>query len=275
MVAPRPPFAPQPPLAASRGPSRPRRSPPGVLQALWARARAHPFTHGLVGLATLGAGGALALSRFPRLDPSHERVLQPQPHRPVTESYLARWWAQRQAAQARAREAAIERNLERYRDTPLTRALAERIVDLATAVGLDPDLAFGLVHAESSFDPRARSPVGALGLTQLMPGTARWLDPSVGPSDLYDPDTNLRLGFRYLRQLVDKYGGDLRLALLAYNRGPGTVDRLLGRGADPDNGYVAKVFARLLSPREARDERMDTLTRPPAAPPAPASAQGR
>lgn len=262
MASGRPPFAPLPPP-----PHRARRpaSPSGVggppWRDLWHQLRRHPLRHGLVGLATLGAGGALALARLPRLDPSHERVLQPRPSRPLTDSYLARWWAQRQAAQARAREEAIERNLERYRDTQLTRALAERIVDLATAVGLDPDLAFGLVHAESSFDPRARSPVGALGLTQLMPRTARWLDPSVGVSDLYDPDTNLRLGFRYLRQLLDKYGGDLRLALLAYNRGPGTVDRLLGRGVDPDNGYVEKVLARLRSPREARDER-PTLAAP-------------
>jgi soluble lytic murein transglycosylase-like protein len=61
-------------------------------------------------------------------------------------------------------------------------------------------------------------------------------------SQLFQPETNLRVGFRYLRYLIDKYEGDTELALLAYNRGPGTVDRILDRGGDPDNGYATKVL---------------------------------
>jgi hypothetical protein len=59
--------------------------------------------------------------------------------------------------------------------------------------------------------------------------------------ELRDPQVNLSIGFRYLRELIDKYDGDERMALLAYNRGPGTVDRVLKRGGNPDNGYAGFV----------------------------------
>ena len=63
------------------------------------------------------------------------------------------------------------------------------------------------------------------------------------PIYLFDRALNLDLGFRYLRSLIDKYDGNVRLALLAYNRGPGTVDRILARGGDPDNGYADRVLS--------------------------------
>lgn len=122
--------------------------------------------------------------------------------------------------------------------------LAERIEDIALAEGIDPRVAFGLVRAESEFNHRAMSPVGAVGLTQLMPSTARYFKAGLNREDLYDRDTNLRIGFRYLRTLVVKYNGNLELALLAYNRGPDRVDQLLRAGADPNNGYVAMVLGR-------------------------------
>ncbi|HEX7117401.1 MAG TPA: lytic transglycosylase domain-containing protein [Longimicrobiales bacterium] len=120
--------------------------------------------------------------------------------------------------------------------------LASAIYDIALAEGIDPELGFNLVRVESGFFHRAVSPVGAVGLAQLMPKTAFELDPSLGYSDLFDRETNLRLGFRYLRQLLEKYDGDLRLALLAYNRGPGTVDRIRRNGGDPANGYARAVL---------------------------------
>ena len=67
----------------------------------------------------------------------------------------------------------------------------------------------------------------------LVPGTTR--------SELMEPETNLRVGFKYLRRLIDQYDGDQELALTAFNRGPGTVNKLLRRGRDPDNGYADMV----------------------------------
>ncbi len=121
--------------------------------------------------------------------------------------------------------------------------LAEKIYDYAEKNEIEPDLAYGLVFTESTFRERAVSHVGARGLTQLMPRTAKWLDPSVDSRELFDADTNLDIGFRYLRQLIDKYDGDVENALTAYNRGPGTVDKILKRGGNPDNGYAKKVLA--------------------------------
>lgn len=127
----------------------------------------------------------------------------------------------------------------RYRISP---QLARSIHEAAEEQGLDPDLGFRLVRAESNFNPRARSHAGALGLTQLMPFTARWLDRRMtSPERIMQPEANLAAGFRYLRRLIDKYG-DLRLALLAYNRGEGAVDRDLRRGRNPENGYTRRVL---------------------------------
>ena len=137
------------------------------------------------------------------------------------------------------RETTVISAVDRY---GIERDLAEAIYDRAAEAGIEPKLAYGLVKTESSFQPRAVSHVGARGFTQVMPRTARWLRPGTSAEDLYDRDLNLGLGFKYLNQLIDKYGGDVRLALLAYNRGPGTVDKILKRGGNPDNGYASKVM---------------------------------
>jgi len=128
-----------------------------------------------------------------------------------------------------------------YRVSP---ALARQIHAAATANRIDPTVAFGLVRTESGFKNSATSPVGAVGLTQLMPSTARFIRRGVTRSDLRNPEVNLSIGFRYLRGLIEKYDGDTELALTAYNRGPGTVDRVLKRGGDPDNGYADMVLGR-------------------------------
>ena len=122
--------------------------------------------------------------------------------------------------------------------------LAKQIHAAALANGIDPKVAFGLVRTESGFKNSATSPVGAMGLTQLMPATARWLQRGVTRSDLRNPEVNLSIGFRYLNDLIKKYDGDTELALIAYNRGPGTVDRVLKRGGNPDNGYADMVMGR-------------------------------
>ena len=120
--------------------------------------------------------------------------------------------------------------------------MAGAVFDAALAEGIDPELAFRLVRLESEFNPRAKSPVGAVGLTQLMYTTAIQYKKGVRPEDLYDRDTNLRIGFKYLRNLLKLYGGNVELALVAYNRGEGAVDEARRAGIDPRNGYEKKVM---------------------------------
>ena len=90
--------------------------------------------------------------------------------------------------------------------------------------GIDPALLAGLIKQESGFDPNARSGAGAVGLTQLMPGTAAGL----GVSNPLDPVQAIEGGAKYLKQQLDRFGGDVARALAAYNAGPGAVERFGG-----------------------------------------------
>jgi soluble lytic murein transglycosylase-like protein len=162
-----------------------------------------------------------------------------------TPEYLSR--AAEAASARRTEEAAAAARAEGAgafaRQYGISGELAQTIYDAAIAASIDPDLGFRVVRVESRFNPRARGPAGALGLAQLMPSTARSLDRSLRTeAQILEPTTNLRLGFSYLRRLIDRYDGDVRLALLAYNRGSGTVDRVLRTGRDPENGYSGKVL---------------------------------
>ena len=144
----------------------------------------------------------------------------------------------------RASEAEASSSAAAYaRRYGISRDLAQRIITVANQEGVDPELAFRLIRVESRFVTRARGSSGSLGLTQLMPSTARSIDRSVNTeAEIMDPQTNLRLGFRYLRTMIERYRGDVRLGLLAYNRGEGTVDRVLRSGRDPENGYSHLVL---------------------------------
>ena len=87
--------------------------------------------------------------------------------------------------------------------------------------GIRPDLVRAVVQVESAFNPTARSPVGAMGLMQLMPATAR----QFGVSNPFNPIDNVRAGVKYLRELLDRYQNNEELALAAYNAGPAAVDK--------------------------------------------------
>lgn len=110
-------------------------------------------------------------------------------------------------------------------------------IRIAEEEGVNPDLFLRLVQQESSWNPEAGSSKGAYGLTQLMPGTAAEL--GVDPTD---PLQNLRGGARYLRQQLDEFG-DARLALAAYNAGPGNVRKYGGIPPfEETQNYVSKII---------------------------------
>ncbi|MDH4186112.1 MAG: lytic transglycosylase domain-containing protein [Nitrospira sp.] len=104
---------------------------------------------------------------------------------------------------------------------------------------LHPALIRAVIKAESNFDPRAVSRTGAIGLMQLMPQTATRMD----VQDMYDPDDNVGGGTKYLRQLLDRFHGNLPLALAAYNAGENAVDRYQALPPyDETRRYVRKVL---------------------------------
>jgi soluble lytic murein transglycosylase-like protein len=127
--------------------------------------------------------------------------------------------------------------------------LAGAIYDIALSEGIDPALGFRLVKIESDFKRDARSSAAALGYTQLQVATARFYDAGITEAKLLDRDVNLRLGFRFLKELLTEYHNDMHLALLAYNRGPGRVNEILAAGGDPANGYSEAVLKGYRPPR--------------------------
>ena len=121
----------------------------------------------------------------------------------------------------------------RYEISPV---LAGQILQAADRYEIPRNLAFAVVKIESNFNPRALGKAGERGLMQLMPSTARWLDKTVTLQQLYSPQVNLNLGFKYLRYLMNRYPTQ-SMALAAYNRGPGYVDKA------PEWQYVRVVLA--------------------------------
>ena len=105
--------------------------------------------------------------------------------------------------------------------------------------GVDPALLRNLVRAESNFNPNATSGAGAQGLTQLMPATAAGL----GVTNPYDPAQSLEGGAKFLRQMLDQFGGDPSKALAAYNAGPGAVQKYGGVPPYAETqAYVQKIM---------------------------------
>jgi soluble lytic murein transglycosylase-like protein len=195
------------------------------------------------------AGGAvvtaLAAGRRPVVLDARADVTKASP----AQAEVARVTTEADRAQAAANARQATQRLQRWNkiytfsrrwmvDTELARA----IHDAALNAGLDPELGFRLVNVESQFKERATSGVGAAGLTQVMLPTARYYDPKITKEKLYERETNLRIGFRYLRDLIDEQKGDVKLALLTYNRGAQAVQNELSLGLDPSNGYDRKVM---------------------------------
>jgi soluble lytic murein transglycosylase-like protein len=113
------------------------------------------------------------------------------------------------------------------------------IAQVAARYNIDPAILHGLIQQESGFDPNSHSSAGALGLTQLMPGTAS----SLGVTNPLDPTQSIEGGARYLSEMLSKFGGNVSDALAAYNAGPGAVSQYGGVPPYPETQeYVNKVL---------------------------------
>ena len=194
-------------------------------------------------------GGAIAVALLGTAIPAHADVLEIGPEG-------ARWISGVRAAAAVSAPADIEEDVTLSANlTVPPHAVADaarqagavpvvyatKVDELARRFDLSPTLIEALVWQESRWNASARSPVGARGLAQLMPGTARYL--GVNPDD---PFANLEGGARYLREQMDRFDGDIEKSLAAYNAGPG---RVIAAGGIPrireTQGYVAAIMGRL------------------------------
>jgi hypothetical protein len=114
------------------------------------------------------------------------------------------------------------------------------VIQTAQRHGVDPALALAVAKAESDFNPLARSPKGAMGVMQLMPETAK----SLGVTDPFNPAQNIDGGIRYLRQLLERFNGQVTLAVAAYNAGPNAVARYGGVPPYPETQtFLRRVLA--------------------------------
>lgn len=148
----------------------------------------------------------------------------------------------RRAIRSRSRSFQL---LQSFHDADLERRqidalpFGHMISEAAARHRLDQLLIAAMVEAESSFDPLALSPRGAVGLMQVLPSTAA----QFGVLDAYEPAANLEVGSRYLKSLLREFDDDLVLALAAYNAGPGNVERYGGVPPFPETRrYVDRVL---------------------------------
>jgi len=176
--------------------------------------------------------------------PSPVAAQQPSVLQPLIKAYADAAAQATQATQARTDHDAAEQSASGYHAPPQPSAplgngkeLEPIIAKASSRYGVDTGLIKAVIKAESNFNPTAVSSAGARGLMQLMPGTAR----SLGVNDSFDPEQNVMAGTRFLRDLLDRYNGDVDSALAAYNWGPGNVDRRPERMPRETQNYLVRV----------------------------------
>ena len=151
----------------------------------------------------------------------------------------------------------------------------DEVITMADKFHIDPHLVYAIMREESRFNKEAVSSAGAIGLMQLMPETAIRMDGSISREDLFDPGVNIHLGTIYLAELLKRFGGNIFLAIGAYNAGPEAVTRWIEERKDftidefiedipyrETRGYVKKVFKSYVTYKRLSGEprRIDTIS---------------
>jgi soluble lytic murein transglycosylase-like protein len=146
----------------------------------------------------------------------------------------------------------VSTSIDAVEAVPPSRAYEGLIREAAAAYRVDPALIRSIMHAESGFDPSAVSRAGAMGLMQLMPDVAE----AFGVEHPFDPRENIMAGARLLRELLDHYRGNVRLAIAGYNAGPAAIESY-GRAVPPfreTQGYVKKVTGLIADARRSGND---------------------
>lgn len=146
---------------------------------------------------------------------------------------------QTQLAAHYSKEYFILRQAVKYNINP---GLSSKIYKVAKNYDIEPWVLYNLIDVESNYQRTVVSYAGAVGYTQIKPETARIFRPNLKVKELYDADTNLQMGARYLAYLLDRYENDYRRALAAYNAGPTRHERASRTGEYDGSSYARKVF---------------------------------
>jgi soluble lytic murein transglycosylase-like protein len=159
------------------------------------------------------------------------------------------WKEEERAERTVAEEIALINDSIREQFFKTSLPFGDLIHEKAEKYDVDPALVAAVVEAESQFKSRAKSPVGARGLMQLMPRTGRWM----GAQNLYDPEQNVDAGVKYLKYLDKRFDGNLKKTIAAYNAGEGTVKRY---GGIPPYRETRTYVKKVLKNYEKRNQQL-------------------